>query len=123
VALAATAVAAPFAQANTGQSPDDRAFYRGGPLAIATPSLSPDDRAFYRGRSQATATPSLSPDDRAFYRGTPELLVSTTRTVSATPDGFHWADAAIGAAFGLVVALFSLGSIQVASRRRAVAPV
>jgi hypothetical protein len=129
---------APAASSST--SPDDRAFYRGGPQVepqVVSPddrafnrgietrpvtvSLSPDDRPFYRGAPTQSTPVSVSPDDRPFYRGVPTQSVPVSLTISASSD-FQWDDAGLGAASALaLIMLLGGGALIVRHQRHRIA--
>jgi hypothetical protein len=139
VTLVAAAVTIPVAQAG---GPDDRPLVRGSSAASEPRSLSPDDRPLIRGSSAASEPRNLSPDDRAYYRGTPIDHANTTAAPVSADDrsvprgtdfvtravpvavavrsshGFSWQDAAIGAAFGLLVGGLVLGALLFRQERR-----
>lgn len=116
LALAAAAVTAPAAEA---AGPDDRPFYRGGAANLAPASQGPDDRALYRGGADNLAPTGLSPDDRPLSRSGPVAEpTSAPVAIISAPQAFDWADAAVGGAFGLVLALLGTGGILIAYRRR-----
>lgn len=118
IGLVAAAVAAPGAQAATKViHADDRAD-RAAPagLRLATPApVTPDNRAERAGPPDirlAAPTPT-TPDNRA---DRPSPPVTPVLIVPATPSGFSWTDAAIGAAAMLGLGLSAIG-IAAAFRR------
>jgi hypothetical protein len=131
IAFAVAAVAAPAAQAGgpddrqayrgtspalTSSSPDDRGNYRGTSPALTSSSTSPDDRGNYRGSSNTLAPTGLGPDDRAFARSVRGIELASA-PVDVRPDGFDW-KYVVGGTFGLALALFGLGAMVLAQRRR-----
>ncbi|HEU5064361.1 MAG TPA: hypothetical protein VFT86_00535 [Gaiellaceae bacterium] len=117
--LAAAAAVVPISQA---VGPDDRPFYRGGAATLAPKSLGPDDRAYYRGGSASLAPKSLGPDDRAFARGVGVEPRTISTAASATHIRFHWEDALIGGAFGIVLTLLGGGALLIAIRHAPTRP-
>lgn len=141
LALAAVALVGGAVTAQAGTRPDDRANHGAGAvvLAASTTSTRPDDRA-WRGVGLAPVSPTsvgvrpddrathgpgafgafdgMRPDDRA-WRG-----VGTAPVVEAAPasrvDGFDWADAGIGAAGAVGIALLLMGLSALVLRRQRV---
>jgi hypothetical protein len=114
VAFATAAVAVPVAQAG---GPDDRPDYRGTSPALTPSSTSPDDRGDDRGSSDTLAPTRLGPDDRAFARSVHGIEPASV-PVEVQPRGFEWGDAVVGGTLGFGLALFGVGAIVIAQRRR-----
>jgi hypothetical protein len=110
-----------FAGTNTSTRPDDRAWRGVGPAPVNEASLGirPDDRATH-GPGAVAALDVVRPDDRAWRGIGPAPVIVETESPASRIDGFDWADAGIGAAGALGIALLMMGLSALLLRRQRV---
>lgn len=125
VVLAAASVLAAGAAAAQGSTrPDDRPTHGPGAVGLVEVSTTinhPDGRAARGpGAFASNGAEVVRPDDRAWRGvGSAPVIVETESPASGI-DGFDWADAAIGAAGALGIALLLMGSSALVLRRQRV---
>lgn len=114
-----------LAGSTTSTRPDDRAWRGVGPAPVSATSagVRPDDRATH-GPGAVGAVDAVRPDDRAWRGvGSAPVIVQTEAPSSPPVDGFDWADAGIGAAGALGIALLLMGFSAFVLRRPRVTPL
>lgn len=109
-----------LADSTTSTRPDDRAWRGVGPAPVndASAGIRPDDRATH-GPGAVGAVDVVRPDDRA-WRGVGTAPVIVETAPASRIDGFDWADAGIGAAGALGIALLLMGFSALVLRRQRV---
>lgn len=124
VALATFALAASVASAAAGVLPDDRATRGPGAFAVEVTSVPtrPNDRASHGPGAFASGTAGdvIRPDDRSWRGPGPVPVVEVSSGPQLRADGFDWADAGIGAAGALGIALLLAGLSALVVRRERV---
>ena len=110
-----------LAGSTTSTRPDDRAWRGVGPAPVneASAGVRPDDRATH-GPGAVGAVDIVRPDDRAWRGVGSAPVIVETESPASRVDGFDWADAGIGAAGALGIALLLMGSSALVLRRQRV---
>jgi hypothetical protein len=82
------------------------------PSAFADTVTTPDNRADRTGPAGLVVTPApVTPDDRADRTGPAGMRGAPAVIVRSAPGGFHWLDAAIGAAGAFGIGLGGMGLV------------
>ena len=110
-----------LADSTTSTRPDDRAWRGVGPAPgnEASAGVRPDDRATH-GPGAFGAVDVVRPDDRAWRGIGPVPVIVETESATSRIDGFDWADAGIGAAGAIGIALLLIGLSALLLRRQRV---
>ena len=105
----------------TSTRPDDRAWRGVGlaPVNEASAGVRPDDRATH-GPGALGAVDVVRPDDRAWRGVDSAPVIVETESSAGRVDGFDWADAGIGAAGAVGIALLLMGFSALVLRRQRV---
>ena len=113
-----------LAGSSTSTRPDDRAWRGVGPapVDVASAGVRPDDRATH-GPGAVGAVDVVRPDDRAWRGVGSAPVIVETESPASRIDGFDWADAGIGAAGALGIALLLMGFSALVLRRPRVTPL
>ena len=116
------AMGAVVAQAAT--RPDDRPTHGPGAIGLVEVSTTinhPDGRAVRGpGAFASNGADVVRPDDRAWRGVGPTPVIVETESPASRVDGFDWADAGIGAAGALGIALLLMGFSALVLRRQRV---